>query len=104
MKVLYGEGVANHSGPESCGDASEGITEALTGETCRLGIEPRNQESGMPTPLTEAEGNTGQGDNRKPSPIPRGPRPQHACTRLVREPGDLRVGRWRDQRSASGRR
>ncbi len=31
MKVLYGEGRANHTGPESCGAAREGVAEALTG-------------------------------------------------------------------------
>ncbi len=31
MKVLYGEGIANHTGPESCGAAREGVAEALTG-------------------------------------------------------------------------
>jgi RNA-directed DNA polymerase len=65
MKVRYGEEVANRSGPESCGSAREGATEALTGETGRLGIEPRNQEFGMPTLLSEAEGNTERGGNRK---------------------------------------
>lgn len=65
MKVQYGEEVASHSGPESCGCARESAAEALTGETGRLGIEPRNQESGMPTLLSEAEGNTKQGANRK---------------------------------------
>ena len=65
MKVRYGEEVANHSGPESCGDAREGVTEALAGETDRPGIEPRNPESGMPTLLSEAEGNTEQDVNRK---------------------------------------
>jgi hypothetical protein len=29
MKVRYGEEVANRSGPESCGSAREGATEAL---------------------------------------------------------------------------
>lgn len=33
--------------------------EALTGETDRPAIEPRNQEAGMPMLLSEAEGNTG---------------------------------------------
>lgn len=42
MKVRYGEEVANHSGPESCVCAREGVGEALTGETDRPGIEPRN--------------------------------------------------------------
>ena len=32
MKVSYGEGLANHTGPESCGVAREGGCEALTGE------------------------------------------------------------------------
>jgi len=31
MKELYGEGVASHTGPESCGGAQEGVVEALTG-------------------------------------------------------------------------
>jgi len=44
MKVRYGKEVANHSGPESCGDSRKGVAEALTGE---------------------AEGNTGHGANRK---------------------------------------
>jgi hypothetical protein len=32
MKVSYCEGLANHTGPESCGVAREGVAEALTGE------------------------------------------------------------------------
>jgi hypothetical protein len=32
MKESYGEGLANHTGPESCGAAREGGVEALTGE------------------------------------------------------------------------
>ena len=51
--------------PRVMRDAREGVAEALTGETDRPGIEPRNQESGMPTPLCETEGNTEQGANRK---------------------------------------
>jgi hypothetical protein len=31
MKEPHGEGVATHTGPESCGDTSNGVTEALTG-------------------------------------------------------------------------
>jgi hypothetical protein len=36
MKVSYGEGLANHTGPESCGAAREGGVEALTGEGARV--------------------------------------------------------------------
>ena len=32
MKVSYCEGLASHTGPESCGAAREGGVEALTGE------------------------------------------------------------------------
>lgn len=66
MKVRYGEEVANHSDPESCGLSRERQTEALTGETGRPAIEPRNRQSGMPTELRITEGNTVYGDNRKP--------------------------------------
>jgi len=31
MRVSYGEGLASHTGPESCGRTREGVTEALTG-------------------------------------------------------------------------
>jgi hypothetical protein len=62
MKVQYGKDVASHSGPESCGGAREGAAEALTGETGGSAIEPRNHRSGTPTPLSNAEGNTDQGD------------------------------------------
>src|SRR5580704_8449890 len=62
MKVQHGKDVASHSGPESCGDACEGVAEALTGETGGSAIEPRNQKFGTPTPLSNAEGKTDQGD------------------------------------------
>jgi RNA-directed DNA polymerase len=66
MKVQHGKDPANHSGPESCGDAREGVAEALTGETGGSAIEPRNTESGTPTPLSDAEGNMNQGDKSEP--------------------------------------
>jgi hypothetical protein len=33
MKKSYGEGLATHTGPESCGAVREGSDEALTGES-----------------------------------------------------------------------
>lgn len=62
MKVQHRKDLASHSGPESCGDACEGAAEALIGETGGSGIEPRNQISGTPTQLSDAEGNTNRGD------------------------------------------
>ena len=63
MKVQYGKDTASHSGPESCGGAREGATEALAGETGGSAIEPRNPKFGTPTPLSEAEGNMNQDDH-----------------------------------------
>jgi hypothetical protein len=42
MKVPYGEGLANHIGPESCVYARKGIGEALTGEV-RAGLLSRER-------------------------------------------------------------
>lgn len=79
--------MANHSGPESCDGAREGAIETLTGETGRSGIEPRNQESGTPTLLSEAEGNTEQGANRKSCDGP-------ARSETLHMPGSLSHGSW----------
>ena len=57
--------MANHSGPESCDIRREAGVEALTGETDRPAIEPRNNHSGMPTLLSEAEGNAVHDDYRQ---------------------------------------
>lgn len=42
MKVPYGEGLANHIGPESCVYSRKGIGEALTGEV-RAGLLSRER-------------------------------------------------------------
>ena len=84
--------MANHSGPESCGGTREGATEALTGETGRSGIEPRNQESGTPTLLSEAEGNTEQGVNRKPCDGPARSKTLHMPGSLLRRSWEISTG------------
>src|SRR5260370_40841621 len=38
MKESYVKGIANHNGPESCGGARKGKTEALTGECAGWGL------------------------------------------------------------------
>ena len=70
MRELYTEGVAIHGGPESCVGVREGAGEALTGVRVGRDIEPRNQGSGVPTSLTEAEGNIAGGAKREPSADP----------------------------------
>ena len=66
MKVQYKKGVANRLDPESCVANREVGIEALTGDTDRPAMEPRNYKSGMPTPYPLVEGNTQQGATREP--------------------------------------
>ena len=87
MKVRYGKELANHSGPESCGGHREVSVEALTGETGRPAIEPRNQESGMLTLLSEAEGNTAHGVIRQSCADP-------ARSKTLSMPGSLLHRSW----------
>ena len=42
MKESYGEGIANHPGPEPCEGSRKAALEALDRGICRLGIELRN--------------------------------------------------------------
>lgn len=65
MEEPYIEGVATHDGPESCVGVREGGGEALTGVRAGRAIEPRNQESGVPTPLARPEGNIAGGAMRE---------------------------------------
>ena len=77
--------MANHSGPESCGMHREVQVEALTGETGRPAIEPRNNYSGMPTLLSEAEGYIHQRRQREPCADP-------ARSETLRMSGSLSYG------------
>jgi len=96
--VPYGEGVAIHTGPESCVGRREASGEALTG--VRVG-RPLSRESVYEVQgadaVQAAEGNTVEGASASARPTLRGRRPRHARTLLVREPGDLPTGRrlWR---------
>lgn len=79
--------MANQSGPESCAVYREVQGEALTGETGGPAIEPRNQESGMPMLLSEAEGNMGHGVIRQSCSDP-------ARSKTLSTPGSLMHGNW----------
>lgn len=58
MKVRYVEGVASHSGPESCAATREGVSEALTGvRTGQVLSRERSICSGADM-VTNMEGNT----------------------------------------------
>ena len=49
MKESYGEGLATHTGPESCGAACKGRVEALTGARAGRVLSRERTSSGMPT-------------------------------------------------------
>ena len=61
MKESYGEGLANHTGPESCGNGSNVRAEALTrvraGQVLSREI---RADSRVPTLWDDTEGNTGR--------------------------------------------
>lgn len=66
MKESYGEGLASHTGPESCAGRREAAGEALTGVHADQPLSSEINSIGMPTLLTKAEGNIEHDDTRKP--------------------------------------
>ncbi len=79
MKESHRKGPASHPDPESCGVARNDEAEALTGEGAGELLSREIRSFGVPTPLSEAEGNTGGGVSASPPRTPRGRRPS-ACT------------------------
>ena len=90
MRVHYGEGIANHIGPEPCAGIREDTGEASAGD--RAG-QPLSREIDVilgadAVPLTES--NMGERVIASALPAQRGRRPWHVRTLLDREPGGLR--------------
>ena len=84
MKVPYGEGVAIHTGPESCGGVCEDMAEALAGESVGQVLScERKYYFRMPTASICTEGNTVHCDNASNGLVLRGLRPW-ACTETFR--------------------
>jgi hypothetical protein len=75
MKEPYIEGVAIHGGPESCAGVREDDGEALTGVSLGWVLGREMRHTGMPTPLTEAEGHPRPHASASTDVIPRGRRP-----------------------------
>ena len=70
MQESHDQGLANRIGPESCVRHREVTGEALTGE-CADAVSSCEIESfGVPTPLSEAEGNTVAGAHGEPAMDP----------------------------------
>jgi RNA-directed DNA polymerase len=92
VQVLYGEGLASHTGPESCVAAREGRGEALIGERVGQPLSGENQLRGADV-LRPAEGNTARVVIARHASAPRRRRTWHAQTPSAREPGDLQAVR-----------
>ena len=66
MKESHGEGPASHPDPESCASGRKASAEALTGAHAGQPLSCEIIQSGVPTPLSEAEGHTGIDATGKP--------------------------------------
>jgi hypothetical protein len=89
MKESYGKDPASHPDPESCVGDRKGVGEALTGAHAGQPSSCEIRSSGVPTPLSEAEGHTEGGAVGKPSIGPRAVGdPAHAWKLFARETGD----------------
>jgi hypothetical protein len=75
MKVQYWEEMANHSDPESCVAHREVWIEALTGDTGRPAIEPRNHSIGVPMVLLRQKATRSMTSIARHAVTPRGQRP-----------------------------
>jgi len=89
VQVRCSEGVAIHTGPESCAPGREARGEALTGG--RMGQPSSRERVFFPGAdvVNWTEGNMVGGVSASNRPARRGRRPWHVRTLLAREPGDL---------------
>jgi len=100
MKKSYGEGIASHTGPESCVGGREADGEALTGaQAGRVLSRERNTKIGAPTPLTRPEGDIGRIVIARCGRAPRGLRPRARLETPRTGPGRSRV-RWQQDGAA----
>ena len=98
MKESYGEGLATHTGPESCAAARKGGGEALTGERAGRVL---SRETNLLRECRRRGGRRkatpGASLSRDAAELPRGQRPR-ACTETPR----AGTGRSRGRPSADG--
>src|SRR5947209_8169603 len=88
MRVPYGEGLASHTGPESCGHAREGMVEALTGVRAGWVSSLENVLLRSADGLRPSEGNIGRFAIARTGRAPRGLRP-HARTQAPHSGGGV---------------
>jgi hypothetical protein len=103
VQVLYDEGLAHHIGPEPCGGLREGTDEKSVGG--HVGGVSRRESclSRAPTLVGGWKAISRHTLMRVCLGLCAVSDPQHACTLLARELGELRTGHPRLGWSASGR-
>jgi hypothetical protein len=69
VRVLYGEGLASHSGPESCVDGRKVVGEALTGGAASRDIEPRKSHKEQDASAVQVS--EGQHQSNRPGKVVR---------------------------------
>jgi hypothetical protein len=90
VKVLYGEGVAHHTGPEPCAADREIGGEASVGGGIGQPLSRERQEIPGADDVPVSEGDADRREKlREDGPARRGLRPWHVLKLLAREPGDL---------------
>ena len=92
MQVRYGEGLAVHTGPESCAVTREGLGEALTGARTGgvlsgVSYVVRGADAVVACRRQQARVRHREDLGHPASSLD----PEHVRTSLVREPGDLRL-------------
>ena len=92
VQVHYGEGVANHTGPEPCVVVREGDGEASAGERTGQPLSRESEKVSGADAVSGAEGHVSGRVSASVRTTRRGRRPWHVRTLLVREPGDLGIG------------
>ena len=85
MQEPHIEGPATHDDPESCAGAREGDGEALTGARTGAVLSRERVQSGTPTPLSEAEGNTARERQCEFSDGPARSKTRRTCGTSLRE-------------------
>ena len=104
MKELHVEGLATHDDPESWDYCREAEGQALTGAHASWPLSREISQSEVPTPSSQAEGNTREGAKRALERPHRGPRPQASVEPLCARTGRTADCPWVAPRAAKGRR
>jgi hypothetical protein len=91
VRVRRNEGVAIRIGLEPCAVIREDVGEASAGERIGQPLSRESEKAWGADGVTLSEGNTAGHVMASVRPTPRGLRPWHVRTLLVREPGGLQL-------------